>query len=159
MVPLLQQQWDLIVAFPPCTHLATSGARWFSEKIKDGRQQSGIDFFLQFTNLNCTKVAIENPVGIMSNVYKKPDQIINPFQFGESFRKQTCLWLKGLPKLVPTDIVDCGEIITYASGKSLPKWYADSYKLKADERAKLRSKTFIGIAKAMAEQWGYNVST
>ena len=148
IIPLLNEDWDLIIAFPPCTHLAVSGAKHFEQKRKDGRQQQGIDFFNLFTNLKCGKVAIENPIGIMSNIYKKPDQIIQPWQFGDSYQKSTCLWLKGLPKLIPTKIVDKGEIITFASGKKLPKWYSDN------KTSKVRSKTFPGIAKAMAEQWG-----
>jgi hypothetical protein len=109
--------WDLMIAFPPCTDLAVSGSRWFKEKIKDGRQQRAIDFFMLFINNDCPKIAIKNPVGIMSSVYRKPDQIINPWQFGDEFSKKTCLWLKGLPKLVPTKIVDKGEQITFSSGK------------------------------------------
>jgi hypothetical protein len=144
----------MIIAFPPCTHLAVSGAAWFEAKRKDGRQQQGIDFFMKFTNTKCDKVAIENPVGIMSNHYRKPDQIIQPFMFGDEASKKTCLWLKGLPELVPTNIVGTGEKVTYASGKSMPKWYAEAYKLPPAQRSKLRSKTFDGIAKAMADQWG-----
>jgi len=154
VLPLLQQDWDMIIAFPPCTHLANSGARWFEQKRKDGRQQQAIDFFMQFVNAKCEKIAIENPVGIISSIYKKPTQIIQPYQFGDEFQKTTCLWLKGLPKLQHTKIVSKGEMITYKSGKKMSKWYADAFKSDAKERAKLRSKTFPGIAKAMAEQWG-----
>jgi site-specific DNA-cytosine methylase len=154
VVPLLKQDWDLIIAFPPCTHLAVSGAAWFEKKRLDGRQQRGVDFFMLFTDLDCPKVAIENPVGIMSSQYRKPDQIIQPYQFGDSFSKKTCLWLKGLPKLVPTSLVDSGEKVIYKSGKSMPKWYAEAFKLPKEERAKVRSKTFSGIAQAMATQWG-----
>lgn len=89
--------WDMIIAFPPCTHLAVSGARYFKEKQKDGRQQQAINFFMKFVNANCDKIAIENPVGIMSTHYRKPDQIIQPYQFGHGETKKTCLWLKGLP--------------------------------------------------------------
>jgi len=91
--------WDMVLAFPPCTHLTSSGARWFKEKIADGRQQQGIDFFMEFANCKCDKVAIENPIGIMSNRYRKPNQIIQPWMFGEPYQKSTCLWLKGLPLL------------------------------------------------------------
>lgn len=154
VLPLLDDDWDMIVAFPPCTHLAVSGAAWFIEKRKDGRQRQGIDFFMRFANAKCPKIAIENPVGIMSSVWRKPDQIIQPYQFGEPFSKKTCLWLKGLPHLVPTFIVNKGETIKFPSGKSMPKWYADAFRLPPNERAKLRSKTFLGIANAMAEQWG-----
>jgi hypothetical protein len=151
---VLYDAWDLVIAFPPCTHLASSGAAWFEAKRADGRQQEGIDFFHLFTNLKTPKVAIENPIGIMSTLYRKPDQIIQPYWFGDEYRKSTCLWLKGLPKLEPTNMVDMGEQVTYKSGTIMPKWYADAWKLSPAERSKVRSKTFPGIAKAMAEQWG-----
>lgn len=134
-------KWDMIIAFPPCTHLAVSGARYFKEKQKDGRQQQGIDFFMRFANVDCEKIAIENPVGIMSGKYRKPEQIIQPWQFGHGETKKTCLWLKGLPKLTPTQIVE---------GREQRIWKMPPRK----DRAKMRSKTFPGIAKAMAEQWG-----
>ena len=153
IIPLLNQEWGMIIAFPPCTHLAVSGAAWFEEKRKDGRQQEGIDFFMLFTNLKCPKVVIENPVGIMSTHYRKPDQIIQPYEFGEPFSKKTCLWIKGLPKLVGTELVDKGERVTFASGKSMPKWYSDAFRLSPKERSTARSKTFQGIANAMADQW------
>ena len=140
--------WDMMIAFPPCTHLAVSGAKHFAKKRADGRQQEGIDFFMLFTNTDIPKVAIENPVGIMSTVWRKPDQIIHPWQFGDAFEKTTCLWLKGLPVLLPTSIVSRGEFVTTPSGKTLPKWYSDN------KSAKNRSRTFRGIADAMAEQWG-----
>ncbi len=132
--------WDMILAFPPCTHLAVSGARYFEEKRRDGRQQAAIDFFLQFARADCPQIAIENPVGIMSTHYRKPDQIIQPWQFGHGETKKTCLWLKGLPPLRPTEIVE---------GRDQRIWRMPPSK----DRAKLRSKTFQGIAKAMAEQW------
>ncbi len=153
VTPLLQQPWDMIIAFPPCTHLAVSGAAWFEQKRKDGRQQQGIDFFMMFANAASPRIAIENPVGIMSTIWRKPDQIIQPFEFGEPFSKKTCLWLKGLPKLTPTKLVSRGETVRYASGRQKPKWYADAYKLPPKERARIRSTTFPGIAQAMAEQW------
>lgn len=144
----------MIIAFPPCTHLAVSGAAWFEQKRKDGRQQEGIDFFMKIANSDCDKIAIENPVGIMSNKWRKPDQIIQPYEFGEPFSKKTCLWLKGLPKLIPTKLVEQGERLKFASGRTMPKWYADAYRLPPKERSIARSKTFQGIADAMAEQWG-----
>jgi hypothetical protein len=153
VIPLLKEKWDMIIAFPPCTHLAVSGAAWFEQKRKDGRQQQGIDFFMQFTTLDCTRVAIENPVGIMSTYYRKPDQIIQPYEYGEPFEKKTCLWLKGLPKLKPTKIISPPTRKAFKSGKTMPAWYADAWRLPPEERAKVRSKTFPGIAKAMAEQW------
>ena len=153
VVPLLKEKWDMIIAFPPCTHLCVSGARHFAAKIADGRQQQGIDFFMLFANADCDKIVIENPIGIMSSKWKKPNQIINPWQFGDSFNKKTCLWIKGLPNLEPTNIVDKEEVITFESGKKMSKLFAESWKLPPEERARLRSKTFPGIAKAMAEQW------
>lgn len=153
-------QWDMIIAFPPCTHLAASGAAWFEQKRKDGRQQQGIDFFMHFVNAKCDKIVIENPIGIMSKQYRKPDQIIQPWMFGDAFNKSTCLWLKGLP-LLAAEIttkpeMEYKEWIDKRTGrkKRQPKWFADAWNLPADERAKVRSKTFPGIARAMAEQWG-----
>ena len=154
VVPLLKQDWDMIIAFPPCTHLASSGAAWFAEKRRDGRQQEGIDFFMLFTNLDAPRVVIENPVGIMSKIYRKPDQIIQPWWFGDPFEKRTCLWLKGVPPLVATNEVKPEPRSTYASGRTMPAWYADAWRLPPAERSKARSKTFPGIAKAIAEQWG-----
>lgn len=145
--------WDMIIAFPPCTHLAVSGAKHFKKKIADGRQQEGIDFFMLFANVNCPKVVIENPVGIMSTKWRKPDQIIQPWQFGNEAQKTTCLWIKGLPKLEPTNIVGKGKFYISPSGKKLPDWY-NKNNSQDGNRQKSRSKTFPGIAKAMAEQWG-----
>ena len=157
---LLKQHWDLIIAFLPCTFLTVTGNRWFNierygekaiQRHKD--REFAIKFFKMFAESNCERVAIENPVGIMSSEWRKPDQIINPFQFGDAFEKKTCLWLKGLPKLEPTNIVEPPKRTEFASGKSMPTWYADDWRLPKEERAKLRSKTFEGIAKAMAMQW------
>jgi hypothetical protein len=154
VTPLLQEAWDIVIAFPPCTHLAVSGAAWFEEKRKDGRQRAAIDFFMQFARADCPRVAIENPVGIMSGLWKPPTQIVQPWQFGDSFTKTTCLWLKNLPPLRPTEIVEKGELIEFESGRVMPKWYADAWRLPADERARMRAQTFPGIARAMALQWG-----
>ena len=158
VIPLLSEQWDMIIAFPPCTDLAVSGARWFKEKQADGRQQRSIDFFMRFVNADCERIAIENPIGIMSRLYRKPDQIIQPWQFGDHARKSTCLWLNGLPKLNPTDIVDTGEILSggYSVGASANYARDENGKIlrwNDPLTAKLRSKTYPGIAKAMAEQW------
>jgi hypothetical protein len=149
----------LIIAHPPCTHLAVSGARWFPEKQRDFRQQKAIVFFMQCALAGADRVAVENPVGIMSNCYRKPDQIIQPYMFGHHARKATCLWLKGLPKLLPTEMVDPGEIKAggFSVGASAFCARDENGKIIAwnDPRtAKVRSKTFPGIAKAMAEQWG-----
>jgi len=153
VTPLLKQAWDMVIAFPPCTHLATSGARWFAQKRQDGRQQKGIDFFMLFTSLDCPKVAIENPIGVMSTLWRKPDQIIQPWQYGSRATKSTCLWLKGLPLLIPTNIVSRGEFYVSPKGRTMSQWYADTWNLPKSEQAKARSKTFPGIAKAMAMQW------
>ena len=133
--------WDLLIAHPPCTDLAVSGARWFKEKQADGRQQRSIDFFMKIINADCSKIAVENPVCIMSTIYRKPDQIIQPWQYGHGELKTTCLWLKGLPLLIPTQIVE---------GREQRCWKMAP----GPDRAKKRSKTYPGIAKAMAEQWG-----
>ncbi len=153
VIPLLNNKWDLIIAFPPCTHLAVSGAAWFKRKRESGEQQVGIDFFMKFVECSAERIAIENPVGIMSTLYRKPDQYIQPYEFGDSFSKKTCLWLKGLPKLKSTKIVSRGEFTTYESGRTQAKWYADSFKLSPKERSRVRSKTFPGIADAMVNQW------
>ncbi len=159
---ILNNRWDVMIAFPPCTHLAVSGAKHFAEKRKDGRQQEGIDFFMAMVNAPIPKIAIENPVGIMSKIYRKPDQIIQPYYFGDEAQKTTCLWLKNLPPLYHNDKpnlfdknithVGRGEFIEFRSGKRHPKWYTEAPS--SEERSKIRSKTFPGIARAMAEQWG-----
>jgi hypothetical protein len=143
----LDDNWDMLIAFPPCTHLAVSGARYFEEKRKDGRQQQGIDFFMELANAPIDKIAIENPVGIMSTVWRKPNQIIQPWMFGDDASKKTCLWLKNLPILLPT----------HSSWKKRYSNQTPSGQNKlgpSPDRAKLRSKTFPGIARAMANQWG-----
>lgn len=152
VTPLLAERWDMIIAFPPCTHLAVSGARYFDKKKADGRQQQGIDFFMRFVHADCGKIAIENPIGIMSTRYRKPDQIIHPYEFGDAERKSTCLWLKGLCRLIPTNIVK-PELHVCKNGVTDSRWHYLTYSLPPKERAKIRSKTFPGIARAMAEQW------
>jgi len=154
VLDILDKGWDLMIAHPPCTHLAVSGARHFAKKIADGRQQEGIDFFMALANSNIPRYAIENPIGIMSTKYRKPDQIVNPWEYGHRVTKATCLWLKNLPKLTPTNIVDKGEIWTAKSGKQMSQWYYDTSCLPPKEREKARNKTFQGIADAMAAQWG-----
>jgi site-specific DNA-cytosine methylase len=158
---LLKEKWDMIIAFPPCTYLTVTGNRWFDiekygkKAIKRHQdRKDAINFFMMFANADCEKIVIENPVGIMSSEWRKPNQIVNPFQFGDAFEKKTCLWIKGLPNLESTNIVEVPERTKFSSGKTMASWYADAFKLPKEERAKLRSKTFPGIAKAMAEQWG-----
>lgn len=171
----IKGNWDLMIAHPPCTYLAVSGAQWYYHPedkhlpIEKRRphpkfpnrakhREEGFDFFMKLANAEIEKIAIENPVGIVSTRWRKPDQIIQPFMFGDSARKTTCLWLKNLPLLEPTNIVDEGDRVYFKSGKSQPKWYSDALvKAKtAEERSTLRSKTFPGFARAMAEQWTKN---
>jgi len=141
--------WDLIIAHPPCTDLAVSGARHFSAKIADGRQQKALDFVQALMDSPCDRIAIENPVSVISSKIRKPDQIIQPWMFGHPEKKATCLWLKGLPKLVPTN--DVSEEM-----KTLPKSVTDRIHRMppGPDRWKERSRTYQGIADAMAEQWG-----
>ena len=149
VLDVMNEKWDMIIAFPPCTDLAVSGAAWFKAKREDGRQQAGIDFFMVFALHSCEKICIENPVGIMSSLWRKPDQIVQPYQFGHPESKKTCFWLKGLPKLVDTN-----NVLDHM--KTLPKNQQQRihYLPPSADRAKLRSKTFPGIAAAMADQWG-----
>jgi len=163
VLPVLGDGWDLIIAHPPCTHLAVSGARHFEAKRADGRQAEAIEFFMAMINAPAFHIAVENPVCIMSSVYRPADQVINPFYFGDEARKKTCLWLKNLPKLCHIRHDDLfekktwvseGELIHYDSGRTMPKWYADAFRLPKEQRQKIRSKTFQGIADAMATQCG-----
>lgn len=149
--------WDLVIAHPPCTHLASAGAKHFSAKRADGRQAKAIELFLDIINA-CrsvgTKWVVENPIGIMSTEYQKPTQIVHPWQFGHEASKSTCLWLHGVAPLTPTKIVGKGDFHTTKSGKRIPKW--DNLPPSQD-RWKIRSKTFQGIADAMAQQWGGDI--
>ncbi len=167
----LDKGWDMMIAHPPCTYLTVTGNSWFynpadkhlpmSERSPHPKfpnrrkdQKEAIEFFKKLYNSDIPKIAVENQVGVMSTLFKKPSQIIQPYQFGDSFSKKTCLWLKGLPLLTSTKIVSSGEWITYKSGKRCAKWFADAAKYPPEERTKIRNKTFPGIAKAMATQWG-----
>lgn len=141
---LLDYPFDLMIAHPPCTHLSVSGARHFAEKRIDGRQQSAVSFFMMLAKSDIPMIAIENPVCIMSSLYRKPDQVIQPWQFGHGETKATCLWLKGLPLLQPTNIVEGREARVHKMAPSPDRW-------------KERSKTFAGIGEAMANQWGGSV--
>lgn len=165
------QPWDLMVAHPPCTFLAVSGARWMYHpddadkpvemrrphpKFPNRRQEQreAMEFVLALAHMPIPRIAIENPVSVISSLWRKPDQVIQPWQFGHEAQKATCLWLKGLPKLTPTNVVGKGERITYKSGKTHPAWFAEALSAKTpEERRRLRSKTFEGIAEAMADQW------
>lgn len=147
--------WDLIIAHPPCTDLASSGARWFPEKIRDGRQQRAVDFFMRFVDAKCDRIAIENPVGIMSGRYRKPDQIIQPYMFGDPARKATCLWLKGLPKLEPTNVVE-PKLVSYHTKDGRTVSFSADYGVgfNRSKESQRRAKTYPGIAQAMADTWG-----
>lgn len=167
-------RWDMLIAFPPCTHLAVSGAKWFEEKRKDGRQRAAVEFFCKMIYANCERIAVENPVNIIGGDYVRewypdlaekyylplePAQIIQPYEFGHNARKTTCLWLNGLPKLKPTKIVGAGEIKGKGFSVNAAAWAARDENGKViawnDPRtAIIRSKTFAGVARAMAEQWG-----
>jgi site-specific DNA-cytosine methylase len=139
---VLNREWDLLIAFPPCTHLAVSGARWFPQKRADGRQQEGIDFFMVMVNASIERIAVENPVGIMSSIYRKPDQVVQPWMFGHGETKATCLWLKNLPPLLPMYEINSGrEQRVHKMSPGPDRW-------------RERSRTFTGIANAMADQWG-----
>ena len=152
-------KWDLIIAHPPCTYLTLAGNKWFkpefSDRFPDRKKQrkEAVDFFMAIANADCDKIAIENPVGVMSSQWRKPDQYIEPYMFGDPEKKKTGLWLKGLPLLKPTNIVE-PVIIHCKSGANEPRWHMETMHLPKAERSRLRSQTFIGIAKAMAEQWG-----
>lgn len=153
--------WDMIIAHPPCTYLTVTGNRWFNiqkygdkaiQRIKS--REEAAQFFMAFVNAPCEHIAIENPVGYMSKYYRKSDQIIQPYMFGHKAEKRTCLWLKNLPALKPTNVVKPPERVRFASGKSMPQWYAEAWHMSSEKRSKFRSKTFQGIAQAMADQWG-----
>jgi site-specific DNA-cytosine methylase len=164
---LLKQKWDLIIAFPPCTYLSSAQMGWYNVE-KYGQKaieravyrEESVEFFKMFAECDCEKVAIENPVGIMSTRFRKPDQIIQPWQFGDEAQKTTCLWLKGLPKLTPTNIVGKGEKVANKRKDGRVEyraaWFMNScetWKMSTEERRTKRSKTFEGIARAMAMQW------
>jgi hypothetical protein len=169
-----ENQWDMLIAHPPCTFLAVSGAKWyyhpddkhlptldrrphprFPNRAND--REEALVFFKRLCEAPIDKIAVENPVGIISSYYRKPDQTVHPWMFGDEASKATCLWLKNLPKLEPTNIVGKGERVVLSSGKSLPRWYSDALTKSKNsaERRTMRSKTFKGMAKAMAEQWTF----
>lgn len=166
---LVFRKWDMILAFPPCTYLTNTGNSWFNiEKYGEkaieryALRDKAVDFFMLFVNADCPKIAIENPIGHMSTRYRKPDQIIHPYYFGDPERKSTCLWLKGLEPLKhdeSTHVDPSDNIIKYKNGKGTDsRWHVETMKLPPKDRAKARSKTFPGIAKAMAYQWAGKVN-
>ena len=155
----LDNNWDMAIFHPECTFLTVTGNKWFKPEYESRfptRKQdrlNAIDFFMKLACVNIPKIAIENPIGIMSSLWRKPDQIIQPYQFGHKEAKKTCLWLKNLPKLISTKIVE-PEYTVFKSGKRMATWYCNAVNLPKEERMKVRSTTFQGIADAMAEQWG-----
>lgn len=152
-------RWDLLIAHPPCTYLTIAGNKWFKPEFADRfpdrqkQRKEAVEFFMSFANADCDKIAIENPAGIMSSQWRKPDQYIEPYMFGDPEKKKTGLWLKGLPLLTPTNIVE-PVIIHCKSGANEPRWHIETMNLPKEERSRVRSQTFPGIAEAMAEQWG-----
>lgn len=154
-------QWDMLIAHPPCTYLTVAGNRWFDvgrygdkAVVRAEKREAAAEFFMAFVKSGAGKIAIENPIGYMSTRYKKPTQIIQPYMFGDPERKATCLWLQGLEPLSPTNVVK-PNIVSYKNGQGTDSyWHISTLNLPAEERAKARSKTFLGIANAMAEQWG-----
>lgn len=152
-------RWDLLIAHPPCTYLTLAGNKWFKPEFADrfpdrkNQRKESIEFFMAFANADCDRIAIENPAGIMSSQWRKPDQYIEPYMFGDPEKKKTGLWLKGVPLLKPTNIVD-PVIIHCKSGANEPRWHIETMHLPKEERSRVRSQTFPGIAEAMAEQWG-----
>lgn len=156
-------KYDMMIAHPPCTYLATSGNRWMKPEYRDRfpnrqqQRQDAIEFFLKLYNAPIQKVAIENPVGIMSTIFRKPDQYVHPYFFGDKHSKKTGFWLKGLPKLKPTETV-VPEMHTCKNGKKDPLWHFKSLGMTPKERAGVRSKTFPGLAKAIANQWAGNIT-
>lgn len=152
-------RWDLIIAHPPCTYLTLAGNKWFKPEFADRfpdrqkQRKEAVDFFMAIASAKCDKIAIENPVGVMSSQWRKPDQYIEPYMFGDPEKKKTGLWLKGLPLLKPTNIVE-PVIVHCKSGANEPRWHMETMHLPKEERSRVRSQTFPGIAKAFADQWG-----
>ena len=155
----LNKEWDMIIAHPPCTYLTITGNKWMKPEFKERfpnrkkQREDAIKFFLDISKAECNYIAIENPVGIISTVWKKPDQYIHPYHFGDPHSKKTGLWLKGLPLLVHTKIVE-PQMYIYKDGRKDPIWHMESLKLPPEERQRVRSKTFDGIAQAISDQWG-----
>ena len=153
------EKWDLIIAHPPCTYLTLAGNKWFKPEFagrfpdRQKQRKEAVDFFMAIASADCDKIAVENPVGVMSSQWRKPDQYIEPFMFGNPEKKKTGLWLKGLPLLNPTNIVE-PVIIHCKSGANEPRWHMETMHLPKEERSRVRSQTFPGIARAFAEQWG-----
>ena len=152
VIPLLSESWDMIIAFPPCTYLSFAGNRYLKQPGRLEKREAAAEFFMNFVNSSCSRVAIENPVGYMNSCYRKPDQIINPYEFGDSCRKRTCLWLKGLPLLIPDYVVPAPDPV-YIQPNGKKRYWVET--VSSSDRQKIRSKTFPGIAAAMAYQWTF----
>lgn len=156
---IINDGWDMMIAHPPCTYLTVTGNKWFKPEFakrfpdREKNRQDAISFFIRLMESKIERVCCENPVGIMSTVWRKPDQYVHPYHFGDPHAKKTGLWLKNLPKLVPTKLVEPNYYI-YKDGRRDPIWHVESMRMPPLERMKYRSKTFQGIADAMAEQWG-----
>ena len=167
----LDKGWDMMIAHPPCNYLSVSGSRWLyhpddkhlptnerrphpNHPNRRQYQREALDFVQALMDAPIPKIAVENPISVISSQIRKPDQIIHPWQFGDEATKATCLWLKNLQKLEHTNVVGKGEVIFHASGRRDSPWHYNTLHLPTAERRKARSKTFGGIAKAMAEQWG-----
>ena len=159
VLEILEDGWDLMIAHPPCTYLTCAGNKWFKPEYinrwpdRQERRNKAVSFFITLADTNIPRICIENPIGIISSLWGKPDQIIQPWQFGHDARKATCLWLKNLPLLKSTKIVQ-PTIVTTKGGNTMSAWHVKCGHFNRKERAKLRSITFQGIANAMAEQWG-----
>lgn len=159
VLKVLDDDWDLLIAHPPCTYLTVAANKWMKPEYRHRfpdrpvRRQQAVNFFMEFWHNQIKRVCIENPVGIISTEFRKPDQIIQPYQFGHTDRKTTCLWLRGLPKLKPTKVV-APNIKRNRNGKTASVHHDAALRLPAEERWKVRSKTYQGIADAMADQWG-----
>ena len=153
VIPLLSEFWDMIIAFPPCTYLSFAGNRHLNQPSRLEKRLAAADFFMKFVNAPCEHIAIENPVGYMNSVYRRPDQIIHPYYFGDPFMKRTCLWLKNLPQLYPTNTLKRPEPM-YVQSNGKKRYWVDT--VSSSDRQSIRSKTFPGIAAAMAFQWTHN---
>ena len=154
VLEVLNQDWDLMIAHPPCTHLSVSGARWFTEGRKPMYlRDEAIDFVKKLMDAPIEKIAVENPVSVIASLIRKSDQLIHPYHFGEPVAKSTCLWLKNLPKLKHTNVVE-PEFVYSGTGRKWSKWFWETSCLPLKERGKARSKFWVGIANAMADQWG-----
>ncbi len=150
VLPLLSDNWDMIIAFPPCTYLTFAGNKYLNQPQRLEKREAAREFFMKFVNAPCKRIAIENPVGYMNSCYRKPDQIIHPYMFGDPFMKRTCLWLKDLPLLEPDYLIERPAPVYVQENGKRRNWVET---VSSSDRQKTRSKTFPGIAASMAFQW------